>query len=178
MSKNLTKTADKLLNYFYKFPSKEEHIRGLAQETGISYSSTRKALAELYSEGLLEKREESKMTFYSAKFNSSKFRQRKRIHNIQYLFEKGAVDRLDKKFKPDALVLFGSFLEGSDREGSDIDLAIINGRDQEIDLSEVKDELNRKFHFVQVDDLEKERKEFKNTLANGFVLSGYIEVVA
>lgn len=177
MIKKLTKTAEELLEYFIKHPTEEKHIRGLAKETEISYSSVRHALQELLEEGLVEKREESKMVFYSARHRSGKFRDLKKIFNIHLLYRSGLVDKLEEEFRPDTLVLFGSYLDGSDREGSDIDIVIVNGREVSVDLSDFESKLSRGIHLVEIETVEGENEEFKNTLANGYVLRGYLSVV-
>lgn len=176
MVKNLTKTAEEVLEYFFKHPTQEKHIRGLAEETDISYSTIRNSLQELLEEGLVEKREESKMVFYSGNFQSQRFRNLKKVFNIYSLYRSGLVEELEEELRPDAVVLFGSYLKGSDREKSDVDIAIVNGREISLDLSNFESKLGRGIHLVQIPDLKKEDKEFKNTLANGYVLKGYLSV--
>jgi len=73
-------------------------------------------------------------------------------------------------------VLFGSYSRGEDDEGSDIDLAVINGKEAAIDLSEYERELDREIN-VQETRLEEAGENFKTTLANGIVLTGYLEVM-
>ena len=177
MSRKLTKTSESVLDYFYRYPDREVHIRGLADETGIAYSSVRNALESLESEGLVTKREESKMTFYSANRNDGEFKRRKRLRNLRQLYETGMVETLEHQLRPDALVLFGSYLEGNDRSDSDIDIAVVNGRTADVDLSEFEESLGRTLQLVAIDDARDEKQDFRNTLANGFVLSGHLTVI-
>lgn len=165
-----------MLKYFFKHPTEENHIRGLAEKTGISYTSTRNALLELHREDLVKKREEKKMTFFAANFESERFRRLKRIFNLWVTYESGLVEEIERAFRPDAVVLFGSFLEGVDTEDSDVDLAIINGRSTSIDLKTYETLFNREIHLIQIEDPRKEKEEFKNTLANGLVLHGYLRI--
>ena len=176
MSRKLTKTAAEVLAFFFRHPTEEVHIRGLSEAADIPYSSARNALAALEDEGLVEKREESKMTFYAANRDDRRFRRRKRLHNLRVLFESGVVGVLEDTFRPDAVVLFGSYLQGTDREDSDVDVAIVNGRDADVDLGGYETALGRTFQVVHIGDPSEEEPGFRNTLANGYVLDGYLEV--
>lgn len=177
MIQKLTRTAEEVLAFFFRHPTGEIHIRGLSDAANIPYSSVRNALQELDERGLVAKREESKMTFYTANRDDSVFRRRKRLHNLQVLYDSGVVDVLEGTFRPDAIVLFGSYLEGADREDSDVDIAVVNGRDADVDLGEYEAEIGRAFQVVQTSDPTEEEPEFRNTLANGYLLAGYLEVV-
>lgn len=177
MSRKLTKSAEEVLAFFFRHPTREVHIRGLSEAADVPYSSARNALAALEDEELVERREESKMTFYAANRDDGRFRRRKRLHNLRALFESGVIDVLEDAFRPDAVVLFGSYLQGADREDSDVDAAIVNGRDAAVDLGGHETKLGRTFHVVHIGDPSEEEPEFRNTLANGYVLGGYLEVV-
>lgn len=177
MGQKLTKTSESVLDYFYRNPEREVHLRGLEDEIDVPYSSVRNALQELEEEQLVTKREETKMTFYSANTDNERFKRRKRINNLRQLYDSGAIEELEKTFRADALVLFGSYLEGNDRSNSDIDIAVVNGRDTRVDLVKYEKELGRTFQVVQIDDAKTEKKDFRNTLANGYVLRGHLTVV-
>lgn len=177
MIQKLTNTSERVLAYFFQHPSTEVHIRGLADRIDIPYSSVRNALQELERQTLVEKREESKMTFYTAARDKEPFRRRKRLYNLEVLSDCGVISALEERFRPDAIVLFGSYLQGRDRVDSDIDIAIVNGRQVAIDLSEYETALERSFQFVHVGDPCEETVEFRNTLANGYVLRGHLVVV-
>ncbi len=177
MIKNLTNSAKQVLEYFFKHPTEEIHVRGIEKKIDMPYSSVRKALVELGEKELLSKREESKMTFFKARRENREFQEMKRIFNLRKIFESGLVDELEQEYRPDAVVLFGSFLVGNDREESDIDIAVVNGREISIELGPFEDEFNREIQIVEVKNPKEEDVEFRNTLANGFVLTGQLEVI-
>ena len=177
MIKNLTNSAKQVLEYFFKHPTEEIHVRGIEKKIDMPYSSVRKALVELGEKELLSKREESKMTFFKARRENEEFQEMKRIFNLRKIFESGLADELEREYRPDAVVLFGSFLMGNDREESDIDIAVVNGREISIELGPFEDEFNREIQIVEVKNPKEEDVEFKNTLANGFVLTGQLEVI-
>ena len=175
MIENLTKSEMKTLMYFISNPESEVHIRGLAGEIESSYSTVRDSLEKLREKGYLEYREEGNLKKYAP--SREKFRKIKQVINIKQIKESGLVEYLEKELRPETIVLFGSYLEGRDKQGSDIDLAVIGGRSKELDLSDFEEELGREVQLTRVRDLKEESSEFKNTLANGLVLQGYLEVV-
>jgi predicted nucleotidyltransferase len=174
MVKELTNNEREILEFFADRPE-ETHIRGLSGEVEMPYPSVRKALRDLEEKGFVESDEKSKMTFYSP--SGEKFRNAKKLVNLEKIEDSGLVDFLEKELRPEAVVLFGSYLEGRDSEDSDIDIAVIGGREKSPDLEEFEDELGRDIQLTQVENLKDESEEFRNTLANGFVLQGYLEVV-
>lgn len=175
MIKNLTKTERAVLDYFFQKPGQNIHIRGLSKELDITYSSVVNALSSLEQKGFLESDEKSKMKFYS--IAGEKFREAKRLVNLENLQDSNIISHIEKELRPEAVVLFGSYLEGQDTEESDIDLAVIGGRQKGLELGKFEEDLGRKTQITRIENPKNEDKEFKNTLANGFVLSGYLEVV-
>lgn len=174
MIKELTSNEREILEFFTEKPD-EIHIRGLSEEVGMPYPSVRKALKDLEEKGFVESDKKSKMTFYSPA--DEKFRKAKKMINLENLQSSGLIERLEKELRPEAVVLFGSYLEGRDSEDSDIDLAVIGGREKNLDIEEFEEKLGRQIQLTEIEDLKEENSEFRNTLANGLVLQGYLEVV-
>lgn len=170
----LSKSERDVLEYFVRKPG-QTHVRGLSKETDIPYSTVQQALQELEEQGVLEKEEKGSMTFYSP--NETVFRNAKRLINLERLQDSGLIAHLETELRPDAIVLFGSYLDGRDRSESDIDIAVIGGRDTEPSLDSFETELGRDIHLVEVDAMKEEDEAFQNTLANGLTLSGYLEIV-
>ena len=175
MIQNLTKNQREVLNYFIQNLDSEIHLRGLSEEIELSYSSTRRGLKELRKQGLLESEGKGNMKLYRP--SGEKFRKVKKLINLEKLEDSGLIEFLEKELRSEAIVLFGSYLEGRDKSESDIDLAAIGGREKELDLSSFEEEMGREIQLTRVEDLKKEDSEFRNTLANGLVLKGYLEVV-
>ena len=110
------------LSFLAKFSDKESYEREIARKIGISYGSANKVLNDLYSNGLLKRRREGKMYFYSINKENAMFKPFKILNNIillQPLIKK--LKRLTKR-----IVLYGSCAEGTDNSESDIDLFIIS----------------------------------------------------
>ena len=98
----------------------------------------------------------------------------KRINNIESLYKYGLVSYLKTFFEePEAIVLFGSYATGTDISESDIDIAVVSKSKKEPSLSKFENKLKRKINLIT---LQKIKIQFKNTLANGIVLDGYLRV--
>jgi len=90
------------------------------------------------------------------------------------LNQTGLIDELEEETVPESIILFGSYASGEDSSGSDIDIAVINGRKTEINVSEYEKELGRKISIQNID-LDEADQNFIETLANGIVLRGYLD---
>jgi len=174
MVKKLTNNEREILDFLAEKPD-EIHIRGLSEEVEIPYPSVRKALKDLEDKGFVESDKKSKMIFYSPA--GEKFRKAKKLANLEKLENSTLVEYLEKELRPEATVLFGSYLEGRDNEDSDIDLAVIGGRKKNLDLTDFEEKLGREIQITQIENLKEENDEFRNTLANGLVIQGYLKVV-
>ena len=112
----------KVLSFLAKFSDQEFHEREIARTTGISYGSANKVLNELFSDGILARRQKGKMLFYS--FNS-----RDPLAKTFEIFVSVSLLRpLIKNLRECAsqIVLYGSCARGEDASASDMDLFVIS----------------------------------------------------
>jgi len=169
-----------IINFFLVHPTEEIHLRSLARKVKVSATWAAKVLKELSSEGIvsLRKEKESKMIKVQAERNSSSFIRLKVIFNIYSLYQSGLLDQIITLYqRPEAIVLFGSYRRGEDTEKSDIDIAVITAHKAAFNWSRFEQKLQRKIKIIELIKEKKIEPEFKNTLANGLALYGYLEVV-
>ncbi len=166
----------RVAEWFFKYPNRSYHIREISRLTGLSTTGVVRAVKELKKEGLLISKKEIKVELVSPYFEGN-FVLMKRLYNIYFLYDSGLIDFLKKEFEqPEAIVLFGSYSNGTDGEKSDIDIAVIGSKPQETRLENFEKKLARKIKIHMVDP-KKAEKPFKNSLANGIVLEGFVEIV-
>jgi len=163
-----------LLEPFFKDPSLETSIRQLSRETDISPAWISKNIKQFEKKEILNVED----SLASKKISTGeKFRAVKEIYNYWKIQSSGLVELLEEELKPDAIILFGSFERGEDRKNSDIDIAVINGREKNLDLSNFeKNLLGRNIEIQSIDDLKNSDINFRNSLANGKTLYGFMEV--
>ena len=111
----------KVLSLFAKLSDKEFYERQIARRLGIGYSSANGALNELYSAGLLKRRQEGKMYFYSVDPSSSIVIELKKLVNL--LLIEPLIEELKKV--SNRIILYGSCAQGTDNSKSDLDLFIV-----------------------------------------------------
>jgi len=166
----------KVLEIFFKSPNKSFHIRELSRLTGLSTTGIIKIIKRLKKEGLLTSKKEKVTEEVKPTFNE-KFYLIKRLYNFYFLYETGLIEYLKNFYEePEAIILFGSYSKGLDTEKSDIDLCILTNKKNTPDLTNFEKKLNRKVNIINSNISNMERG-FKNSLANGIVIEGYIELI-
>jgi predicted nucleotidyltransferase len=102
------------------------------------------------------------------------FRQLKRVHNLEQIYESGLIDYLNELYRhPQAIVLFGSYSRGEDTERSDTDIAILTDKHLQPTMATFEKKIGRPISIHEVD-TSRVSEEFKNSLCNGVVLEGAI----
>ena len=166
----------KVMELFFKFPYRLFHIREIARLTGLSSTGVIKIIKKLKKESLLASKKGKVVEEVKPDFDGN-FLLMKRLYNIYSLYNFGLVDFIKKNYEfPKAIVLFGSYSNGTDSERSDIDLAVITNSKNIPDLQKFETRLARKIN-IHLIDLSRASNEFKNSLANGIVLEGFIEFI-
>ena len=166
----------------FNYPNKTFHIRMLEKETGFSTTAIIDSINELRKFEVIQMEYTALTTNIKANLESEAYRFYKLVFNLYRLKRYKFVDNLIKIFnQPEAIVLFGSFAKGEDIEESDIDILVICSSKPEkyLDgtINVFEKEMNRKINITILPSLDKSSKEFKNAVANGIVLDGYIKVV-
>lgn len=100
----------------------------------------------------------------------------KRSINLHMLYGSGLVFFLQEQFAGTTIILFGSFARGDDIFNSDIDIAIIGRKEKNLDLSQYESALEKKISLNNFSDFASIQKRLKESLCNGIVLSGGIEL--
>ena len=109
---------------------------------------------------------------YIANKENDKFIQYKQVYNLYSLI--GLKNNIIGKLGPKAIILFGSYQKGEDREESDIDIAIISHINQSSNLEKYEKTLQRKIHLTLIKNLDDIDEGIKNNIKNGWVLYGKI----
>lgn len=159
---------------FFTFPTKRFHVREISRELGISTTPVLNALKYLVKEGYLTREKGKVIDEIKANLDSKEFLLQKRMFNIESIYSSGLMEELIRQ-NPETVVLFGSYSRGEDTEKSDIDIALL-GFGGKLKLEPFEKRLKRRIN-LHVIDLKSVSKEFKNSLANGIVLEGYLELL-
>ena len=166
-----------VMEYFLKHPLESIHLRELARRTQFSPAGARKILKKLTRQKLLLEQKVGNLLQYKANTDSPDWLPIKRAYNIFALHKSGLAEALIAAYEdPQAVIVFGSYARGEDTEKSDIDIAVISTKEVEVNLAKYEKVLARKINIMAID-MKETKREFKNNLANGVVLHGYVTLI-
>ena len=169
----------KVAEVIFNRPNTTFHIRGLAKETGLSTTAVIQAVEEL--SGFLIVEKTTITTDVKADVESEAFLFYKKVFNLYRLERYTIIQTLKDAYRAKTIVLFGSFAKGEDVEDSDVDILILTSHKDATGISnyiaKCEKQLNRRINLHVLSSLENSSSEFKNAIANGIVLHGYVKVV-
>jgi len=118
----------RILRFFLFHPDSAFYEREISRRADISPSSTNCALNQLYRAGLLHRRRSGRMCFYSLDKSNPYLKQFKILCNLL------AIEPLVELLKPHShkAAVFGSWADGSDAEGSDIDIFVVTSDKEKV----------------------------------------------
>jgi predicted nucleotidyltransferase len=118
----------KVLSLLAKFTDQDFYEREISRRLGISSGSANRALNELFSSGVITRRREGKMFFYSIDHPDATIIALKKIINILL------IEPLSEKLKKHSnrIVLYGSCALGTDTAESDFDVFVVSNRKKEV----------------------------------------------
>lgn len=170
----------KSLEYFFENPYEEIHLREFARKLKISLNSAQRFLNFFVQENLIKDERKANLRYFKANLESNFFKHLK----ISYLIGKiegiGLVDFFkEKNFS--SIVLFGSCAEGTDSNGSDIDLVCIGP--VKINISKFREKIDRELntHFFTWSEWKKQAKDnkafYQDVVVKGINLLGEKPIV-
>jgi len=168
---------NRVLKYFYDNPGQKIHLRELARQTGLSPTGASKMLKQLVREDLVVEEKTKLAAFYRPNYSNQQFYTYKKTHNLLKLKTSELLSDLIEFYqRPDAIVVFGSYANGTDTEDSDIDILVITKKTGKFNATKYEKHFKRGINVMVMPSLKKASKEFINNVANGEVLFGYLKV--
>jgi predicted nucleotidyltransferase len=119
-----TKSQILVLKLLFLNATKEFHLSGIARRTGLTPPAVLKEAANLVRTGLVKRRDQGNLSFYSINKDAIIFEEMKRIFLKYEIFSEILSKELTKEKITYALI-YGSFAKGTEKEGSDIDLLVV-----------------------------------------------------
>lgn len=168
----------KILKLFFNGRNTKLHVREVARRSDLTPRGAQNILKSLAKEGLLNNEPTDIVNNYMGNYDNERFIGLKRALNLYSIYSTGLITKLEEFYvNPKCILLFGSYSRGEDTIESDIDIAIITSMKDVPETSKEEAVLKRKISIHLITDLQQEDANFINTLANGIVLSGYLDVV-
>ncbi len=167
----------KITELFFNEASKYWHFKDIVKIAKVSENRANFWLKNLIKENIiLYNKEKGKMPYYTANFNDTNYKNKKKLYALEQFYETGFfkhLESLDAKI----IVIFGSFSRADWHSNSDIDLFII-GNDNDLDIKKFENILHREIQLFTL----KDKKEIKtmnpnliNNIVNGYFVKGEVQ---
>ena len=118
----------KILRFFVIHPGQSFYEREIARKAYLSPSSTHYVLTHLYDDGMINRKKNGRMYFYSIDNTNPYLKEFKILVNL--LLIEPLVEKL--RGLSQKIILFGSWAQGTDAEDSDIDLFIVSSEKEKV----------------------------------------------
>lgn len=173
-----TKVEREILKYLFKNMGKKVNQRMIALELKISPTAVANSIKNLEKEQLIEaKKDKTSQTFeIRLNTNNPKVFFKKRIENLNSIYESELAEFLFGEFPGTIIILFGSYAFGEDNFESDIDIAIIGDKQKKLDLTKFEKLLGRKIILQFYPNFDSMHKNLKESILNGVILKGSVKL--
>jgi predicted nucleotidyltransferase len=171
-----TKIERKILNYLFENPTKSFYVRELSRKLHFAPTSITNSINTLKRENLIKKEKIGNILSFKLNREDPNTFILKKIRNLERLYNLGIIEFLFEKLPGTTIVLFGSYSQGEDTEESDIDLAIIESENKDINLKNFEKKLSRKIQLHFFKDLKSIRPNLRENIINGITLKGSMRI--
>ena len=177
-------TAMQRIQYIlYYWPEVEFSLTELAEKAGVSKSTVSRLIETLVALEIATVEDKGIVFRIQANTQSFQFIKRKIAYNLSFVYDTGLVEFLEDALgHPTAIILFGSFRKGEDISTSDVDIAVETLEDIDIHTVMPKgiERIEKQFagRKIQIHLFNRKKIDINvfNNIANGIVLSGFLEV--
>ncbi len=122
---DLKEAYQKILIWFFTFPTREMGLSDLAKALGISKTTANVTVGRLADEGFLVIKVIGRTWRISCNQAHIYNYSRKIAYNLLTIYESRILENIHKVIQnPRAVIVFGSYRKGDNTEGSDIDVAV------------------------------------------------------
>lgn len=165
---------ERIKKFIFRKPENWMHIREIARGLKISPETVRKLSVILKKNGIVESREEGNMMQFRANLENKNYKREKILHNLKEIYHSGIIEFLHDVYRPQAIVLFGSYARGEDISSSDIDIGVITSSKKRPDLSAFEKKLSRRIE-LSLFTRKEVSGEFFTSIINGILLEGMVK---
>lgn len=178
-----TRLQASILRFLSIKSGKGLNLRAIASALKKSPTAVSNALRELEKEGFVKVEKAENINLLSIELNRDNPRtiELKRTINLKMVYESGLADLLRESFPGTTVILFGSYSKGEDvfgknGEGSDIDLAVIGTKGKDLNVTNFEKKLERKVIVNYYSSFKDIHKDLRDSILNGIVLSGSVDL--
>ncbi len=167
-----------VMELFFENPTREWHFEEVVKETKLARSKADNWLKRFIKKGLIKRiKVKGKMPYYLSNYDSSEYKNMKKIFALNKLHDSGLLNHLDSLKKAETVILFGSFARSDWYKGSDIDL-FIYGDPEGLKIADYEIKLHKDIQLFVCQDkkeLEKLGKPLIRNIIKGNLLKGNLD---
>lgn len=172
----------KIIYWYFAYPLTAFSLNDLVDNLKISKTTANRVVSSLIEENFLKKEEIGKLWRISCNIQHSYNLTLKMPYHLSLIYNSGVIEEVHKKFPgAKAVILFGSYRKGDDIEKSDLDIAVEVVDDKPIEIVKLgnieklgfRENVSVNLHVFTRNNID--LNLFSN-IANGIVLSGFLEV--
>jgi predicted nucleotidyltransferase len=116
---------EKVLRLFFENPTKEWHFEEIVKESNIARSKADGWLKLFVRDNMIRRvKKKGEMPYYISNYDSSEYKNKKRLFALNELYKSGLLNHLDSLEKAKTVIIFGSFSRSDWYKDSDIDIFI------------------------------------------------------
>lgn len=178
----LETARQRVVSLFFISPNEEFSLTDISHKSNVSKSTASRVVLALASERVVTVLDNKLVWRIKADTSSSSYFHEKIPFNMRALYCSNIVNYLIERFRnPKAIVVFGSFRTGQDVTHSDIDIAIETNEEKtyvalrDASFAKLENVMKRR---IQLHVFNRKDVDFNlfNSIANGIVLYGFLEV--
>ncbi|MDD3626675.1 MAG: nucleotidyltransferase domain-containing protein [bacterium] len=140
----------KILGYFAENSDKEIYVSQLASEINSGKGVTSVILHDLKNEGILKSKKYGNALFYSLNDNFLT-RELKVLYFLNKIWESDLINYfIDNDNNIEYLAVYGSHIQGTNQQDSDIDLLVITSSKSDLITDEMEEKLNKKISITKL----------------------------
>jgi predicted nucleotidyltransferase/biotin operon repressor len=173
-----TVLQEEILRFLFIKSGMSFTARAIAKALNVSPTAIAKSLMGLKDEGLIKvmKDNESKRLSIELNKENPEVFHLKRAENLKMIYESKIANFLAESFPGTTIILYGSYSYGEDIINSDVDIAIIGHKEEELSLAKFEKALDRGIHLNFFENFSEININLKNSILNGIVLHGAIQI--
>ncbi len=169
------KKEDNIVGLFFNEPTKHWHFKDIVNQAGISGQRANFWLKKLVADRIIKRIKISgQMPYYIANFNTSAYKNSKKIFALNKMQDTGLLNRLSALKKAKAVVLFGSFARSDWNTESDVDIFVL-GDPGELESGSLWEGRTLEVHTCRTqEDIKAIRSGLMNNVVKGFFIKGSV----
>jgi len=170
----------KVMELFFENPTREWHFEEIVKEAKIARSKANRWLKKFIKDKLIRRiKKKGKMPYYIGDYDSSEYKNKKRIFALNRLYESGLLNHLDSLQKAKTIILFGSFSRSDWYKNSDVDI-FIYGSPEGLKIADYELKLHRGIQLFICKDKEELTKLGDGLIRNiikGSLIKGNLDFI-